>query len=258
MAKANKESRRFAAQELMWQAMEIIDKNEARAAALCNQALRIYPDCVDALAMLAELECETLEDYVAAVRRAIDAGRRDLGVKYFAASRGYFWGLIETRPFMRAMADLVFALLRWSKPECIDEAIRIQEEMLELNPNDNQGMRDILSACYLRQKRYGDAARLLERYKDDWMAVSCWSRVLLALAAESEASAARLLEAARKQNPHVERYLTGQKRRPRRLPSVYSPGAESEALYCVDTLWDAWRAHPKASPWLKEKCAAST
>ena len=258
MAKAISESRRSEAQELMWQAMEIIDENGTRAAALCNQALRIYPDCVDALAMLAELECSTLKDYVAAARRAIDAGRRDLGPEYFEAEKGCFWGLIETRPFMRAMADLVFALLDWGTPERIDEAIRIQEEMLELNPNDNQGMRDILAACYLRQKRYGDAARLLERYMDDWMAVPCWSRVLLALATESEASATRLLKTARKQNPHVEQYLTGQRRRPRSRPGMYSPGDDSEAVFCADTLWKAWKSHPKATKWLKAQCATST
>jgi tetratricopeptide (TPR) repeat protein len=258
MAKATRKRWRSEAQELMWQAMEIIDEHETRAAALCKQALRIYPDCVDALTMLAEIECATLEDYVAALRRSVDAGRRDLGPEYFSAQTGYFWGLIETRPFMRAMADLVFALLAWGTPERIDEAIRIQEQMLELNPNDNQGMRDILAASYLRQKRYDDAARLLERYKDDWMAVPCWSRVLLALATESEASATRLLKAARKQNPHVEQYLTGQRRRPRSRPGSYSPGAASEAVFCADTLWKAWKAHPKATKWLKAKCAAST
>jgi hypothetical protein len=76
VAKASKESRRSEAQELMWQAMEVIDKNEARAVGLCRQALRVHPDCVDALAMLAQIESLTLKDYVAAIRRAVEAGRR--------------------------------------------------------------------------------------------------------------------------------------------------------------------------------------
>ena len=257
VAKASKESRRSEAQELMWQAMEVIDKNEARAVGLCRQALRVHPDCVDALAMLAQIESLTLKDYVAAIRRAVEAGRRDLGAEYFEDERGHFWGLIETRPFMRAMADLVFALLDWGTPEQIEEAIDVQEEMLELNPNDNQGVRDILAGCYLRRKRYDDTARLLERYKDDWMAVTCWSRVLLAFATGAEGEAARLFKDARKQNPHVEQYLTGQKRRPRSRPGTYSPGDDSEAVFCVDTLWEAWKAHPKAKQWLKETCAAS-
>jgi len=257
MAKATRESQRSEAQELMWQAMEVIEKNEVRAAALCREALRVYPDCVDALAMLAQMESPTLKDYVAALRRAIEAGRRDLGAEYFEAEKGCFWGLIETRPFMRALADLVFALLDWGTPERIDEAIKLQEEMLDLNPNDNQGMRDVLAACYLRQKRYEDAARLLKRYKGDWAAVPCWSRVLVALAAGAEEKAARLLKDAREQNRHVEQYLTGQKRRPRSRPEMYSPGDQSEAVFCADTLWEAWKAHPKAKQWLKEKNAAS-
>lgn len=257
MAKTSKESRRSEAQELMWQAMDAIHEDESRAVKLCREALRIYPDCVDALAMLAEIEASTLKDYVAAIRQAIEAGRRDLGPKYFESEMGYFWGLIETRPLMRAMASLVAALLDWGTGERIEEAIEIQEEMLALNPNDNQGMRDILVACYLKQKRYDDAAALLKRYKDDWMAVSCWSRVLLAFATGAEEKAARVLKDAREQNPHVEQYLTGQKRRPRSRSGMYSPGDDSEAVFCADTLLEAWKAHPKAKQWLKEKCAAS-
>jgi tetratricopeptide (TPR) repeat protein len=251
-----KHTPRDQAQELMWDAMDLIGQDDERAAELCHRALSIYPDCVDALAMLADLECDRVKDHVDAMRKAVAAGRRDLGPKYFKSERGHFWGLIETRPFMRAMAQLAHSLMEWATDECVDEAIEIQEEMLDLNPNDNQGVRDLLVACYLQRKHYNEAAELLKRYEDDWMAVSCWARVLLAHAAGDDDRAEEMLAQAREQNPHVELYLTGQKRRPRTRTDYYSPGEETEAVFCADTLWEAWKKHPKSKRWLKAIVAA--
>ncbi|QNN23327.1 hypothetical protein HED60_13925 [Planctomycetales bacterium ZRK34] len=248
------QSARKKAQDLMWQAMEIIGHDNGRAADLCRQALRIYSNCVDALTMLAELELDHVRDYIEAMRHAVQAGRQDLGSDYFKHERGNFWLLIETRPLMRAMAQLVDGLLQWGTAVCIDEAIEIQEEMLALNPNDNQGMRDTLTGCYLQRKRYNDAETLLKRYENNWMAVPCWARVLLAHTTGYQKRADSLLAIARKQNPQVELYLTNQKRRPRQRPDYYSPGDDTEAIYCADTLWEAWKKHPKAKQWLKSAC----
>lgn len=246
------QSPRAKAQELVYDAMDSSD--EQKAAQLCRQALEIYPDCVDALNLLADIECELLKDYVPAKRRAVEAGRHDLGEDYIAQMKGEFWLDLDTRPYMRALAGLADALLQWGQPEHVDEAIGIYEQMLELNPNDNQGVRDPLAACYLQRKRYSDAADLLERYEEDWMAVPCWARVLLAYASGDQEKAVTFLREAREQNPHVELYLTGKKRRPRTRPGYYAPGEDTEAVYCADTLWEAWKKHPKAKQWLKEWC----
>jgi len=258
MKESIQDRKRFEAQELMWDAMDVINGgDEQKAAELCHKALGVYPDCVDAMTMLAEIECERTSEYVDEMRKAIEAGRRDLGPAYFKDERGYFWGLIETRPFMRAMAKLAFALLESGTPERVDEAIEIFEEMLDLNPDDNQGVRDWLAGGYLARKRYDDAAALFERYPDDWLAAPAWAKVLLAHVTDGEARASELLTEARERNTHVEQYLTGRKRRPRQRAGMYSPGDETEAVYCADMLWDAWKAHPKAKKWLKEACAAN-
>lgn len=244
-------SRREESQELAWDAMEIIHEDEPRAAHLCREALSIYPDCVDALTMLAEIESHWEFQYVDRLRAAVAAGRRDLGPRCFEEDRGDFWGLIETRPFMRAMFLLSLALIRWGTNEALDEAIATQEEMLDLNPNDNQGVRDWLAACYLRRRRYRDAAALFARYEGDWLAAPAWARVLHAYATQGEASATELLAPARERNSHVEAYLTGVKRRPRESPGAYSPGDEHEAASCAEMLCEAWNKHPQAKKWLK-------
>jgi tetratricopeptide (TPR) repeat protein len=258
MKQSVRERKRSEAQELMWTAMDVISAgHEQKAARLCNEALAIYPDCVDALTMLAEIKCRRVNDYVDELWRVIEAGRRDLGAKCFKEDKGHFWGLIETRPFMRAMAQLAFALLDWGTPERVDEAIGIFEEMLDLNPDDNQGVRDWLAGCYLARRRYEDAAALFDRYPDDWLAAPIWARVLLAHVTEGEERASELLVEARKRNEHVEQYLTGRKRRPKNRPGMYSPGDNTEAVCCAEMLWEAWKVHPKARAWLKEVCGTN-
>lgn len=247
------------AQELAWDAMEALaDEDVEGATAKCRQALDHYPDCVDARLMLAEIEIDDLDQYIDEVRETVTAGEYDLGSEYFENEQGNFWLIYETRPLMRAMESLALALVERGTQAAVDEAIAVMEEMLELNPNDNQGVRDVLVGCHLQQKRYADAAALLERYDDDWLATMAWARVLLAHATGDEAEAGRLLEAARARNPHVELYLTGRKRRPRDRPAYYSPGDEAEAVFCADHLWEAWKRHPAAKRWLKGEVAGGT
>jgi len=124
--------------------------------------------------------------------------------------------------------------------------------MLDLNPNDNQGVRDYLGGCYLTQKRYSDALALFERYPDDWLAAPAWARVLHAFVVDGEPKAMEFLHEAHERNQYVAQYLSGRKRRPRGRPETYSPGKESEAFFCADMLWEAWKKHPKARKWLKE------
>ncbi|HXY17585.1 MAG TPA: tetratricopeptide repeat protein [Gaiellaceae bacterium] len=69
---------------------------------------------------------------------SVAAGERALGPRIFAEGAGYFWGLVETRPYMRARAALAALLWKLGRRE---EALEHARELLRLNPNDNQGIR---------------------------------------------------------------------------------------------------------------------
>lgn len=240
------------AQELAYDAMEFMYHDAEKVVKLCEEALKIYPDCVDAQTMLAEIQTELVIDFIEAMEKAVASGRKELGEKCFEEDKGYFWGLLETRPFMRAMMQLAGGYRQMGKRH-FDKTIEIFEEMLELNPNDNQGVRYILIDCYLTKKLYQKGSHLLELNKDDSMAVFNWARVLYAYATEGKAAAEKALEPAMEQNEYVLLYLSGKKRQPRYLPECYSPGDETEAIFCADTLKESWRSHREAKRWLKEK-----
>jgi len=124
---------------------------------------------------------------------------------------------------MRARTGL--ANMLW-KLQRYDEAIVHYRELLRLNPNDNQGVRDVLLNLLMFLERDADAGQLLAQYEDDASAVWLYSRALLVFRqAGASAAANTALREAFKQNKHVPRYLTGEKRIP--------PPTKARGLLCI-------------------------
>ena len=241
-------NRKQEAQDLAYRAMDTANPN--RSAELCQKAIKLDPHCVDALMHLTRLACEDGDEMIEHMQMVVDIGERDLGgADYFEENAGYFWGLLETRPYMRARAYLAQLLAEAGNN---DEAIRHYEEMLRLNPNDNQGLRYPLVGCYLLAENLEGARRLLKQFEDEGGAVLAWSLVLERYLSGDEDGATEALKEARRINKHAEKYLTGRKDMPKELPPYYGFGDENEALVCADAIGAAWKRQPKAVAWLKQ------
>jgi tetratricopeptide (TPR) repeat protein len=236
------------AQELAFQAMGA--PSSAAAIKLALQAVELDPNCVDALRLLALYGSNSRQEYIEKLYRVVETGERALGKKFFQENHGHFWGILETRPYMRARLDLAFALREAGR---IEEAVSQLEATLDLNPNDNQGCRDVLIGCYLLMDRLDGVRRLLEKYHDG-SALFLWATVLERFLASDMPGAAAALKVARKENSNVESYLTGRKPMPRKLPQYYSPGDDNEAIHCMSNLGAAWQRHPAAVAWLQAAC----
>lgn len=236
------------AQELAFDAMEARTNRQARK--LSRQALALDPDCVDAIALLAQLDSRTPEELITALERAVQAGERSLGPQFFTENTGHFWGILETRPYMRARLDLAQLLCAAGR---VDDAIQHFESMLELNPNDNQGVRDVLLGCYLSRDNLAGAKKLLHEFRGDGSAAFAWGRVLERFLSGDLPAAKRALRKARQQNRFVEEYLTFQRPLPTDLPESYAMGSEEEAVLCLTHLSGAWADHPLATSWLWEQ-----
>jgi tetratricopeptide (TPR) repeat protein len=181
------------------------------------------------------------------LQQAVAAGERSLGTAFIRENKGHFWGLIETRPYMRALAQL--AGLQRSIGLNAD-ALKTYEKILELNPNDNQGVRDPLLGLYLATGNLDGAGKLLKRYEEDGSANFLWARVLYLFLSGDEPGAAAAFEFAREENCFVELYLSGRKKLPKAMPEMYSPGGEEEAILVLDNLSFAWAEHIEAARWL--------
>lgn len=233
------------AQDLCYEAYETRGRKQIQ---LAKKALEICPDCADAYVILAEASTEPSEacDLYA---QGTAAGERALGESFFREEAGHFWGILSTRPYMRARQGLAESLHVMGRT---DEAIAHFQDMLRLNPDDNQGVRDILIGLLLESKRTDEAEALLKQYKSEGMAVWNYSRALLTFMKKGNTAMARKhLARAVKDNPHVVRYLLDEEPVPM-TPDHYSIGSEEEAVVCFDLLGDAWEAAPGAMDWLEE------
>jgi hypothetical protein len=73
--------------------------------------------------------------------------------KPFENSVGHFWGIVDTRDYMRARYDHVEALLKIKNRTAVQTALDHLRDMLRLNRSDNMGLRDLVPALYLRLDR---------------------------------------------------------------------------------------------------------
>ena len=214
---------------------------------LAKQALALDPDCVDAHLLLAE-ECGTAEEALVHIERAIAAGRRQLGAAFFRQNAGHFWGLIETRPFMRALLERAVLLEGLGR---LDEAISDFRELLRLNPNDNQGAREPLTALLLLRGALDEAEALLKKHKADDSAYWHWARAILTFLQKGPgAGATRQARKAHGLNPHLASMLLGDRKIPL-VPDYLTPGTPGEAAHISRMLKPAFDATPDARSWLR-------
>lgn len=237
------------AQEIIYLAWEASSKK--RRVALAQKALEIFPDCTDAYNILAEETAKTAQQALDLYLKGVQAGERTLGKKAFKELAGSFWGFLETRPYMRARAGLADCLWEIGRRE---EAVEHYQEMLRLNPNDNQGIRYLLMSHLIALGFNQEAEVLFKRYKDDGMATWIYARALLDFRKTGDSrKSQKSLATALKNNPHIPAYLLGRKKMPRWLPPYYGWGDENEAvLYVHENSW-GWKASPGALEWLASR-----
>jgi tetratricopeptide (TPR) repeat protein len=233
------------AQELVYRAAEARGRRRVQ---LARRALLISADCADAYVLLAEHagDDERARELYAA---GVAAGERALGPHAFEEDVGRFWGIVATRPYMRARFGLAQCLEDLGRR---DEALEHYRELLRLNPDDNQGVRAVLLPALLSAGLDEEAGELLARYEQDPSALWRYGQALWTFRREGDSRPARerLREAVRA-NRHVPRYLAGRAEWPHAVPSAYAFGSEEEAVLCALQLGEAWRGTPGAARWLE-------
>ena len=233
-------------------ATEVVDQAWVAAGrtqlTLARKALEIWPDCADAYVILAQRTVDLQEAYEL-YKQGAAAGERALGPEKFKKYAGYFWGEMETRPFMRARIGVAQTLEQMGR---LAEAVAEYKEMLRMNPRDNQGVRELLLPLLLRiggSER--EAMDLIAAYAGEMSVVWAYSQALLAFRQEGPGVAARgrLVEAVGA-NPYLPDYLLGRRPLPMRPPH-YTMGSDDEAAAYVRELLPAWRDTPGALAWLE-------
>ena len=237
------------AQELVYDAWETDGEDRIE---LAMQALDASPDCADAYVILAE-DAPSLGQALELYALGVRAGERALGPRSFEEDAAHFWGILETRGYMRARAGLAACL--WGIGER-EAAVGHYRDLLRLNPNDNQGTRYLLLDALLVLGRNDEAEDLLERseYSDDGSCEWAFGRALLRFRKNGDSPDAReALTVALDTNRHVAGFLIGTKTPPEQLPDYLEVGGTSEAVYYLEERAEPWEETPGALDWLRAR-----
>ncbi len=237
------------------QAEEIVEGarqlNPTFALEAINKALAIYPDCIEAYEALAVLQ-KNQNKVLDCLNQGIAIGERLFEDKNSAKYTEGFWGVHETRPYMRCLAGKATLLYRMSRKA---EGIAVQEKLLRLNPDDNQGIRDELSLRYVEDGQYDNFLQLYKQYNEEGeepMTFFAYNRVLCEFKVGGDTEAAReSLQVALNANKFVPKVLI--MLAPVRPPQYYSPGADDEAAYYTIYAKSVWHNTKGAIEWLKRQ-----
>ena len=232
-------SPRDQAQDLVYEAQEAQGIKRKK---LIEEALTIYPNSPDAYLLLAE-EANSELEFGEILKKAVQVGEKDLGKAFFLENKGHFWMMTETRPYMRAKA-LHADFLYESGAE--KEAFKQYQEMLRLNPNDNQGIRYILLTLYIESEQFKEAQELINDFSDEGTASFLFNKVLVDYLVNGLTSHTKaFIKEANKQNPFVKKYLLGKKKIPHEYLDHMGFGDETEAIVYAQENMHLWDVHPE-------------
>jgi tetratricopeptide (TPR) repeat protein len=238
-------SDRERAQDLVFEAYELPLHHAKKR---IDEALRLDPDCIEAYELLAETQ-RTPATRMQYYKAGIDIGRRVFDAAYRDKHKGMFWGMHETRPFMRCMqhyADCLYA--EGKKQECV----ALLEELIELNPNDNQGVRDQLMLYLIEANEDEKFWKYAKEFDKDVGAFPYFNRALFAFKREGQnAASSKLLKRAIEFNKFVPAKLCSAKPI-KEFPEMYGFGDENEALYYAVFARQIWLHTIGAMAWLRD------
>ena len=140
-------------------------EDDAQALKYARKALKLDPNNLDAEMIVASVGSKDPFDELSKIKSVVSHGDTLMKKRgHFDEDVGDFWGILETRPYMRAKASYVDSLItmrmfRKAAAEC--------EDMIRLCNNDNLGMRSRLIALYACLEEEEAALALYEKYKEN-------------------------------------------------------------------------------------------
>lgn len=179
--------------------------SEREALKYAKKALEISPENWDAACMVAELTAKTPESLLEKLEKTIqqaDAVMEHDG--WFSEDCiGGFWGLYETRPYMRLRSAYLHILLNCGM---LKKAVAQAEEMLRLSENDNLGVRYCLMHLYAYFEDEEGALALLKKYDEESTMFMLPLSILYYKLGDLK-TAARYLRKLNRRNPDTRRFF---------------------------------------------------
>ncbi|MCK9290400.1 MAG: hypothetical protein WCR58_03000 [Bacteroidales bacterium] len=153
--------------DLFYEGVEFLDYNDKEAERIFKSLIKNHPYHIDAynhLSIAFRNQNKTFESLLTA-EKAYTLGKECFPKDFDYRIGKISWGWLENRPFLRACQ--IYGLeCQYAKN--YNSALKLYQENLSFNENDNQGIRYLLLETLLVLKEYNQAEKLIEKYEDDF------------------------------------------------------------------------------------------
>lgn len=140
-------------------------KNEKEAIRLAKKAYEKSSECFDAILFQCDLEENGIKRMELLDNGLETEKNRLTKEKYFDKDNiGHFYGIFETRPYIRGLVTKAEYLLEEGK---MHQAESVCKEVLRLNENDNMGARYLLMAIFATLEEENDMLKLYKKYPEE-------------------------------------------------------------------------------------------
>lgn len=215
------------------EAYELLDKaghakSEKEAIRLAKQAYKKSSACFDAILFQADL-AEPGIKRMKLLEKGLDFEKKRLEEeKFFEEDNiGDFYGLFETRPYIRGLVAKVRYFLEAGK---FRQAEGVCKEILRLNKNDNMGVRYLLMAIYAVLEEEDNMLELYKKYPEENLEM-LFPLFALYYKLGNDKKAKQYLEKVNKSNPYFAKAFDGTlEESDEYVPGYYRMGESSEVF----------------------------
>jgi len=234
--------------ELVEKAYESSSPDEAYP--YLTEAYALDPYNAEILSMLAET-APGLNEKLKWHLIEMEVLRKAIPENIWKGLQGKLWMEHAARPYLESMYDLADKYHYLSR---FDEAIETCRELMRLNTNDNQGVRETLLKWLMELNRFEEALALIEKMPTDGLMAMCYTYPLLVFRQEGDSPRAKaLLKQAKKRNKHAAALLLGEVVLEEIRADAVLVGSNDEAHIYAQNFRIHWVNTPGALVWLSEK-----
>lgn len=201
-------------------------KSKTQALKYAKKAYDTCPDCFDAILFQVQLEDNPLKRWKL-LEEGLELEKERLeDNNYFTKDNiGRFYGLFETRPYIRGLCAKVACLLQDGK---IKQSRDLCKEIIRLNESDNTGTRYILMAIYAYLEDEEELLKLYKKYKEDNLEM-LFPLFALYYKLGNDKKTKEYLDKINKSNPNFVKFFKGTMKDNNNVPKgYYSKGDSSE------------------------------
>jgi tetratricopeptide (TPR) repeat protein len=227
------------------------DGQITEAEKIFKSVLAQMPDHIDAIHHLAivnlnqGLSAQARELWQQAVR----IGRKAFPPDFQPGQDHLPWDLLDNRPFLRALHGLALAKFNSGETE---EALQLFQELLALNPFDNQGARVMAVESLFKLGRFEDILKITDKFRWDIMPDTLYGRALALFRLNQRKKATLALKRAVLDFPMVGRELLKKRHKIPQTPGFrMMRGDDEEAYEYWSRFGQFWEEDPEACEWLE-------